>query len=309
MLANTTIFNITNEIQGAPDSEDDSDLDYIRRISVSNVKVEFVKASNERENKLYKNSLIVVSKNETSGAGANQLTVTRYWQNVFTNWIESEHLFDLQGGPYDDIFVFDHYAIVLKNKNLINAVYFEKFRGNVVPFNFEMPLYDDLEFSSDLFEKITFWDYTGKGNWRMFGAIKTQGSVTIYKFDQDINYENGQGVISRQTKGNSLLASTKITAFEATQDVLILGCPTCFTYGAVIIYEAQTMKQLKAYPGSSGYQYFGNQILPLTNTGGAQQFWVSSRKNSNAHFNSITVSKNYENDQWGTDIEYDLFGF
>ena len=216
MLANTTIFNITNEIQGAPDSEDDSDLDYIRRISVSNVKVEFVKASNERENKLYKNSLIVVSKNETSGAGANQLTVTRYWQNVFTNWIESEHLFDLQGGPYDDIFVFDHYAIVLKNKNLINAVYFEKFRGNVVPFNFEMPLYDDLEFSSDLFEKITFWDYTGKGNWRMFGAIKTQGSVTIYKFDQDINYENGQGVISRQTKGNSLLASTKITAFEAT---------------------------------------------------------------------------------------------
>jgi len=161
------------------------------------VKVEFIKKSNERENKLYQNSLIVVSKNETSGAGANQLTVTRYWQNIYTNWIESEHIFDLQGGPYDDIYVFDHYAIVLKNKNLINAVYFEKFRGNVVPFNFEMPLYDDLEFTSDLFEKITFWDYTGKGNWRMFGAIKTQGSVTIYKFDQDINYENGQGVISR----------------------------------------------------------------------------------------------------------------
>lgn len=77
-------------------------------------------------------------------------------------------------------------------------------------------------------------------------------------------------MISRQSEGRSLLASTVITAFEASKDLLVLGCPTCFTYGAVIIYEAQTMKQLKAYPGNSGYQYFGNQILAVTNTGGAQ---------------------------------------
>jgi hypothetical protein len=64
------------------------------------------------------------------------LTFTRYWQNSFTNWIESEHLFDSIDGPYDDIFVFDNYAVVVKNNNEINAIYFDGYRGDVVPFNF-----------------------------------------------------------------------------------------------------------------------------------------------------------------------------
>lgn len=63
--------------------------------------------------------------------------MTRYWQNVYTNWLEKEHLFDLLNGPYDDIFVFDKYAIVVKNTNLINVVYFDQFRGQVVPSNYE----------------------------------------------------------------------------------------------------------------------------------------------------------------------------
>ena len=122
----------------------DTEQDYIRRLSFTDVKVEFIKKSNEVKNKLHRRGLIVVTRNETANAGPNQLTVTRYWQNVYTNWIESEFLFDVQGGPYDDIFVFDHFAVVIKNKNIINAVYYDKFRGKVVPFNFEMPLYDDL---------------------------------------------------------------------------------------------------------------------------------------------------------------------
>jgi len=81
MMANTTISEITNEIQGLDDSEytADTDLDYTRRVTVTNVIVTFVKASNEVSDPLYKNSLIVVSKNETSAASANQYTFTRYW--------------------------------------------------------------------------------------------------------------------------------------------------------------------------------------------------------------------------------------
>ena len=199
-MANTTIPDIQNEIKGSDDTivTTDTEQDYIRRLTFTDVKVEFIKKSNEVKNKLHRRGLIVVTRNETANAGPNQLTVTRYWQNVYTNWIESEFLFDVQGGPYDDIFVFDHFAVVIKNKNIINAVYYDKFRGKVVPFNFEMPLYDDLQFTDNTIAKITFWDYTGKGNWNMFGAVQTMGAVTIYKYDMDVNYEAGQGVISQQ---------------------------------------------------------------------------------------------------------------
>ena len=33
------------------------------------------------------------------------------------------------GGPYEDFFLFDDYAIVLKNKNKINAIYYKNFKG------------------------------------------------------------------------------------------------------------------------------------------------------------------------------------
>ena len=66
MMTNTTISEIQNEIKGADDSlvESDSEYDYIRRIDVENVKVTMVKHTNENE-KLFKDGLIVVSKNET----------------------------------------------------------------------------------------------------------------------------------------------------------------------------------------------------------------------------------------------------
>ena len=59
--------------------------------------------------------------------------MTRYWQNPFGFWLESEHLFDLSNGPYDDVFVFDNYAIVVDStKQIISAVYFDEYRGDVV---------------------------------------------------------------------------------------------------------------------------------------------------------------------------------
>ena len=76
-------------------------------MSVSNVKVTHVKRSYEYAEPLYRNALIVVSKNETAKARPSQYSVTRYWQNTYTNWIESEFLFDLPVGPYNDVFIFD----------------------------------------------------------------------------------------------------------------------------------------------------------------------------------------------------------
>ena len=135
MLANTTISEIQNEIVGQDDNiiPTDPDHDAIRHLTFEDVEVAFVKRSNERE-KFFKDSIIVVAKNETVRAREQQYSVMRYWQNTFSNWVESEHLFDLSNGPYDDVFIFDKYAIVVdSNKQLVSAVYFDQYRGDVVP--------------------------------------------------------------------------------------------------------------------------------------------------------------------------------
>ena len=64
------------------------------------------------------------------------------------------------------MFVFDYYAIVLKNESkLISAVYFDQFRGEAVPPHSEIALYDDLEYTDANFETVTFWDQSGKGDY------------------------------------------------------------------------------------------------------------------------------------------------
>ena len=52
-------------------------------------------------------------------------------------------------GPYDDVFIFDKYAITIKDKNKVNAVYYQQFKGTVVSDNYESAIYDDLQFTSD----------------------------------------------------------------------------------------------------------------------------------------------------------------
>lgn len=192
LMQNTTLSAITNEIIGKDDKDftDDPDLDFTRRILVEDIKVAFVKKTNEVGDATLKDGLIVVAKNETSGAGSNQYSVTRYWQNIYTNWIESEHLFDLVNGPYDDIFVFDNYAIVIKDKKEVKAVFFDKFRQNLVPWNFEVVIYDGLKATDSTFEAVTYWDLSGRGDWQMLGAVRTPGAITLFTFEEAINPEN-----------------------------------------------------------------------------------------------------------------------
>lgn len=151
MLRNTTVNEIQNDIRGKADStlkESDRDAkDYIRKIQVDNVNVAMVRPSHEQFEPLYRDSLIVVTQNKTAES-SGQYSVTRYWKNIYTHWIETEYLFDVQNGPYDDIFVFDDYAVVLKNKRVIYAVYYEQFLGKVVPGYLVKTLYNTLEAGS-----------------------------------------------------------------------------------------------------------------------------------------------------------------
>ena len=134
----------------------------------------------------------------------------------------------MQSGPYDDVFVFDDYAVVIKNRNVVNAIYFDRFRGGLVPLVFERTLYDDLEFSDGTFEKVAFWDYSGRGDWQMLAAIKTPGAITIYSFESAINAQDSKGVMSRdETSQSFLFQSTLLTTFVTSKDFLVVGCATC----------------------------------------------------------------------------------
>ena len=107
------------------------------------------------------------------------------------------------------MFIFDKYAIVVRNNNLIDIVYYDQFRGREVPVNFEVELYNDLRFRNEFFEKVTFWDYTGRGNYQMLAAIKSSGAITIYSFESAINPESRISVMARDdSKRSFLLAST-----------------------------------------------------------------------------------------------------
>ena len=185
MMANTTMSDINNEVRGQDDSrfKSDTDLDYIRRISVSNVKVSNVKASNEVSDLLERNALIVVTKNSTGTA--NQYSFRRYWQNLTTNWIENEYLFDSQNGPYDDIFVFNNYTIVVKNKKDINVIYCDSFRGKLVPTNYEIRLYGE---TVGTYEAVTLRDWKSNGDLSMVVAVRTDGAITIYVHTSNVNY-------------------------------------------------------------------------------------------------------------------------
>lgn len=146
-----------------------------------------------------------------------------------------------------------------------------------------MPLYNDLQYTNHVFEAITFEDYTGRGNYRMLGAIRTQGALTIYAFSDAINADAMSGAMSRDDGlQTSLLPTTSASAFVATKGTLVLGCATCNNNkGMVYVFNPTTMRKVKEIAGTDQYQYLGLQVLPTRNTGTANQFWFTSRSNQN----------------------------
>ena len=113
MMVNGTVAEIENKIEGVPDDvmPQDTRVDKIRRVSVTDTTVEFIQKSQEKEDGYHGAFVVVTNK----GGSFGQYQVTRYWKNRDTNWVESEHMFDLLGGPYTNLFLFDGYAITVQN--------------------------------------------------------------------------------------------------------------------------------------------------------------------------------------------------
>ena len=158
------------------------------------------------------------------------------------------------------MFVFDKYAIVLKDKSkVISAVYFDKFREEVVPPQMEIALYDELEYTDATFDKVTFWDYSGKNDYQMLGAIRTSGAITIHPFDFTIDPDEMLGVMTKDDNSQSyLLPSTEISVFKTSKEFLVVGCATCNkNQGWLRFYNPRNIKLLKGLPGNSKEKFVG----------------------------------------------------
>ena len=131
--------------------------------------------------------------------------MTRYWKNTYSHWIESDYLFDLQDGPYDDIFVFDDYALALKNSRLIYAVFFDEVRNKVVPGYLVKMVYNTLERGSKI-ERMVVFDQDGQGDFNAVCAIKgADGVLLMYPYEIDIDWQDKKGVLNRKNASKSIL--------------------------------------------------------------------------------------------------------
>ena len=116
------------------------------------------------------------------------MSVRRFSRDKFSKSLKSEYLFDVLGGPYNDFFLFDNYAIAIKDKNVVKAIYFDQFRGGIVLAQAEKEINDELKYFGETFERVTFWDYSGEGDFRMIAAVRSPASIAIYGFDSAINW-------------------------------------------------------------------------------------------------------------------------
>ena len=83
------------------------------KLKEKGVNVIIVKESNEAR---FPGALIVLTKDSKNGNEVYR--ATRYWSEVDTQTgqkrIQTEHVIDQMEGPFEDLFVFDGYAVMLK---------------------------------------------------------------------------------------------------------------------------------------------------------------------------------------------------
>lgn len=110
-------------------------------------------------------------------------------------------------GPYRDVFVFDDYAIVLKET--VNAVFFDSYRGKIVPKNLEQAIYFP-ENSDTKIARIDFWDQTRRGDYRPILAIGNSLRMYIYPFTIEVDPIDRKGALKRLGQTKSILEPSTI---------------------------------------------------------------------------------------------------
>ena len=135
LLTNTTISEIKNEIRGEDDEEDeyDDEIDYVRTVAITGLSnIVLAKKSNELAPE-YKDSIIVVYKNDTRADEDNVsyeeneiYSVVRFYKKAVNGKIEAEHAFDFKtDSTVDDFYMFDDYALFLTEEGLnFKAIWF-----------------------------------------------------------------------------------------------------------------------------------------------------------------------------------------
>ena len=85
----------------------------------------------------------------------------------------------------------------------------------------------------------------------MLGAIKSPGAITVHPFSFTIDTSIQEGVMVKDESVEAyLMSSAKISAFETTQNFLVVGCATCDNnQGWLKFYNPRNAKLIKGYRG------------------------------------------------------------
>ena len=152
--------------------------DHIRKI-VKTDEVFSVRKSLERATPGHSDALIVIIRNSTE---TDQLSVWRYWWRAGENdgWIQSEYLFDFEDKSWEQVDIFDDYAMAYKDQEFWVLLFKEdEAKGTLLPDNFALKAYTWTQ-SNSAMEAFTYHDMSGiKGEWEIIALIKYDGSMAL----------------------------------------------------------------------------------------------------------------------------------
>ena len=150
----------------------------------------------------------------------------------------------------------------------------------------------DFDGSDTTFEKLTFWDITGNGDYAMLAAVRTPAANTLQRYWLAIDPKLQIASIARDddTSKRVYLQPSDITTFAATSYTLIVGCASCSDgKGWLQFYDTRSMQLLNEISGTNGYQYIGHNISLMKNADNTDQIWYSSRNGQTMHLNSVVI--------------------
>ena len=95
-----------------------------------------------------------------------------------------------------------------------------------MPRNLELTIYTAEP--EETIARLTFWDTSGRGDYKPVAAVGTERRMYVYPYVMGIDPVDRTGFLEREVTTKSILdPSTVFSKFEVADNFLITSCPTC----------------------------------------------------------------------------------
>ena len=80
-------------------------------------------------------------------------------------------------GAFEDLFVFDDRIVLQMNNKMLKVVYLNDLSGKGIAKGFDDKQLFVTRYSNETIQKVTFWDETGQGDFKLFVLMKIKASA------------------------------------------------------------------------------------------------------------------------------------